>query len=141
MRKIGDRTRQASKSKVSNESSNESDSTTEDLSLKNLVLWTTEPIERMRWLAVSCESVYTLRGTAIISQIYSYVNTAGAEIYLNKVLEDKKQIAQLNYEKKVAALDESIGRAKEIYQKEPTDITALQEECDMAEKMKSFVLK
>ena len=74
--------------KKKNESSNESDSTTEDLSLKNLVLWTTEPIERMRWLAVSCESVYTLRGTAIISQIYSYVNTAGAEIYLNKVLEE-----------------------------------------------------
>lgn len=58
---------------------------------------------------------------------------------LGKTLEDKKQIANLEYEKKVAALDESIGRAKEIYQKEPTDITALQEECDMAEKMKSYI--
>ena len=58
---------------------------------------------------------------------------------LNKKLEDKKQIANLEYEKKVVALDESIGRAKEIYQKQPIDITALQQECDMAEKMKSFI--
>lgn len=74
--------------KKKNANEEESGKDGDDLSLKNLVLWTTEPIERMRWLALSCESVYTLRGTSIISQIYSYVNTAGAEIYLNKVLEE-----------------------------------------------------
>lgn len=58
---------------------------------------------------------------------------------LNKVLEDKKQIAQLNYEKKVAALDESIGRAKEFAEKETVDTTELQKECDLAEEMKKHL--
>jgi len=31
----------------------------EDLTLKKLYLWTLEPIERMRWLANACESVYS----------------------------------------------------------------------------------
>jgi len=31
---------------------------TDDLSLKKLFLWTLEPIERMKWLAIACESVY-----------------------------------------------------------------------------------
>jgi hypothetical protein len=30
----------------------------EELSLKKLILWTMEPIERMKWLAIACESVY-----------------------------------------------------------------------------------
>lgn len=58
---------------------------------------------------------------------------------LNEKLEGKKKIADLEYEKKVAALDESIGRAKELSVLEPIDITSLQEECDLAEKMKSFI--
>ena len=29
----------------------------EDLTLKKLYLWTLEPIERMKWLANSCEAV------------------------------------------------------------------------------------
>ncbi len=29
----------------------------EQLSLKKLILWTMEPIERMKWLAIACESV------------------------------------------------------------------------------------
>lgn len=58
---------------------------------------------------------------------------------LGKILEDKKNIANLEYEKKVAALDESIGRAKEYANQEPIDITEIQEECDLAEKMKSYI--
>lgn len=58
---------------------------------------------------------------------------------LGKTLEDKKNIANLEYEKKVAALDESIGRAKEYANQEPTDITEKQAECDLAEKMKSYI--
>lgn len=58
---------------------------------------------------------------------------------LDNTLEDRKKIANLEYEKKVAALDESIGRAKEFAQKTPVDITEMQAECDLAEKMKSYI--
>lgn len=58
---------------------------------------------------------------------------------LNKTLEDKKKIVNLEYEKKITALDESIGKAKEFAEKTPIDITKLQEECDLAEKMKSYI--
>lgn len=58
---------------------------------------------------------------------------------LGKTLEDKKNIANLEYEKKVAALDESIGRAKEYANQEPIDITEIQSECNLAEKMKSYI--
>ena len=58
---------------------------------------------------------------------------------LNKTLEDKKKIVNLEYEKKITTLDESIGRAKEFAEKTPIDITKLQEECDLAEKMKSYI--
>lgn len=58
---------------------------------------------------------------------------------LGQTLEDKKNIANLEYEKKVAALDESIGRAKEYANQEPIDITEMQAECDLAEKMKSYI--
>ena len=58
---------------------------------------------------------------------------------LGKTLEDKKNIANLEYEKKIAALDESIGRAKEYANQEPIDITEMQAECDLAEKMKSYI--
>lgn len=58
---------------------------------------------------------------------------------LDNTLEDRKKIANLEYEKKIAALDESIGRAKEFAQKTPVDITEIQAECDLAEKMKSYI--
>jgi gamma-tubulin complex component 3 len=31
----------------------------EELSLKKLILWTLEPMERMKWLAIACESIYS----------------------------------------------------------------------------------
>lgn len=58
---------------------------------------------------------------------------------LDRTLEDKIRIVNLEYEKKIAALDESIGRAKEYANATPIDITDLQVECDLAEKMKSYI--
>lgn len=58
---------------------------------------------------------------------------------LSSKLEDKKKIIDLEYEKKVAALDESIGRAKEFAKLEPTDVTQLSNECDLAEEMKKHL--
>lgn len=58
---------------------------------------------------------------------------------LDNTLEDRKKIANLEYEKKIAALDESIGRAKEFAQRTLVDITEMQAECDLAEKMKSYI--
>lgn len=58
---------------------------------------------------------------------------------LGKTLEDKKQIANLEYDKKVAALNESIGRAKEYENLTPIDTTELQKECDIAEEMKKHL--
>ena len=31
-----------------------------ELSLKKLFLWTAEPIERMKWLAIACESISSI---------------------------------------------------------------------------------
>ncbi|MCQ2816065.1 MAG: hypothetical protein MJ252_02255 [archaeon] len=63
-------------------------SSEDDLTLKNLVLWTMEPLERMSWLAMACESVSNLRGSPVLSQIYSYVNFAGGDTYLKRVLDE-----------------------------------------------------
>ena len=58
---------------------------------------------------------------------------------LSKTLEDKKKIVDLEYEKKVAALNESIGRAQEFAKLEITDVTELSNECDLAEEMKKHL--
>lgn len=58
---------------------------------------------------------------------------------MDKALEDKTKIINLEYEKKVVALNESIGRAQEFANMEVVDISSLQEECDLAEKMKMFL--
>lgn len=58
---------------------------------------------------------------------------------LKSKLEDKKKIIDLEYQNKVAALDESIQRAKVFANEEKVDTTQLQEECDLAEKMKSHI--
>lgn len=58
---------------------------------------------------------------------------------LTSILEDKKKIVDLEYEKKITALNESIGRAKDFAKMETIDITELQQECDLAEKMKSYI--
>lgn len=58
---------------------------------------------------------------------------------MDKILDDKTKIINLEYEKKVVALKESIGRAQEFATMEIADVTNLQAECDLAEKMKSYI--
>ena len=58
---------------------------------------------------------------------------------MDKILEDKTKTINLEYEKKVVALNESIGRAKEFADMPIVDVTTLQAECDLAEKMKSYI--
>lgn len=58
---------------------------------------------------------------------------------LQSKLDDKKKIIDLEYQKKVVALDESIGRAKELLNQDIVDVTELQTECDLAEKMKKHL--
>ncbi len=58
---------------------------------------------------------------------------------LDKTLEDKKKIVQLEFEKKIAALNESMGRAQEFANMEIIDCTNLAAECDMAEQMKKHL--
>ena len=60
-------------------------------------------------------------------------------VTLNSKLEDKKKIIDLEYQNKIVALDESIQRAKVFANEEKIDTTQLQEECDLAEKMKSHI--
>lgn len=58
---------------------------------------------------------------------------------LDKILEDKKKIVQLEFEKKITALNESMGRAQEFANMEIIDCTNLAAECDMAEQMKKHL--
>ena len=39
--------------------SREKENNLEDLSFKKLVLWTLEPLERMKWLAITSEAVFS----------------------------------------------------------------------------------
>ena len=59
-----------------------------DLNLKNLILWTLKPKEKLKWIASCCESIHSLKGPAILSQIYSFVNYGGCGEYLNTLLND-----------------------------------------------------
>lgn len=66
-----------------------------ELTLKKLLLWTYEPLERLKWIATACEAINSnldiniaLRGIPIISQLYSYVTYCGADKLLAKVLEE-----------------------------------------------------
>lgn len=58
---------------------------------------------------------------------------------LNKIYEDKEKIINLEFEKKIIALNESMGRAEEFAKMDIIDVSKLQEECDLAEKMKSYI--
>lgn len=39
---------------------NDNSDNSDDLSLKKLILWTLEPLERMKWLAIACEAVCSM---------------------------------------------------------------------------------
>jgi len=59
-----------------------------NLNLKNLILWTLKPKEKLKWIASCCESIHSLKGPSILSQIYSFVNYGGCNEYLNNLLND-----------------------------------------------------
>ena len=56
------------------------------LNLKNLFMGVIPYKEKLKWILTCCESVHTLKGSAILSQIYSYVVYLGNEKYLNNIL-------------------------------------------------------
>ena len=58
------------------------------LNLKNLLLWTLKPKEKLKWISYCCESIHSLKGVSILSQIYSFVNYGGCNEYLNNLLND-----------------------------------------------------
>ena len=53
---------------------NNNDKRSQNLNLKNIVLWTLVPKETLKWLAACCESLHSLKGTSVLSQIYSFVH-------------------------------------------------------------------
>ena len=58
------------------------------LNLKNLVLWTNEPKQNLKWICDCCESIRSLKGANVLSQIYSFVNFGGCKNFLNNILND-----------------------------------------------------
>ena len=58
------------------------------LNLKNLLMGIIPSKEKLKWILTCCESVHTLHGSAILSQIYSYVTFLGNQSFLNNVLNE-----------------------------------------------------
>ena len=56
------------------------------LNLKNLFMGVIPYKEKLKWILTCCEAIHTLKGSAILSQIYSYVVYLGNEKYLNNIL-------------------------------------------------------
>ena len=65
-----------------------SDKRSQNLNLKNIVLWTSIPKETLKWFAACCESLHSLKGTSVLSQIYSFVHYGGCNNYLNNILNE-----------------------------------------------------
>ena len=60
----------------------------QNLNLKNIVLWTLVPKETLKWIAACCEAVHSLKGTSVLSQIYSFVHYGGCNNHLNNILNE-----------------------------------------------------
>ena len=58
------------------------------LNLKNILMSIMPYKEKLRWILTCCESVHSLHGSAILSQIYSYVIYLGNEKFLNNILNE-----------------------------------------------------
>ena len=58
------------------------------LNLKNLLMGIIPYKEKLKWILTCYEAVHTLKGSAILSQIYSYVIYLGNEKFLNKILNE-----------------------------------------------------
>ena len=71
-----------------NNNMNINDKRSQNLNLKNIVLWTLVPKETLKWLAACCESLHSLKGTSVLSQIYSFVHYDGCNNYLNNILNE-----------------------------------------------------
>lgn len=44
----------------------------QEISLKKILLWVNEPLEKMKWLCIVAEACETLKGSEVVSAIYSY---------------------------------------------------------------------
>jgi hypothetical protein len=60
----------------------------QNLNLKNIVLWTLVPKETLKWMAACCEALHPLKGTSVLSQIYSFVHYGGCNKHLNNILNE-----------------------------------------------------
>ena len=60
----------------------------QNLNLKNIILWTLIPKETLKWIASCCEALHSLKGTSVLSQIYSFVHYGGCNEYLNNILNE-----------------------------------------------------
>ena len=60
----------------------------QNLNLKNIFLWTLVPKETLKWIAACCEAIHSLKGTSVLSQIYSFVHYGGCGNYLNNILNE-----------------------------------------------------
>ena len=58
------------------------------LNLKNILMSILPYKEKLKWILTCCESVHSLHGSAILSQIYSYVIYLGNEKFLNNILNE-----------------------------------------------------
>ena len=60
-----------------------------DISLRKIYLWISQPVERLKWIALITEATETLRGSEIVSALHSYleIGDAGVRSLLYKLLE------------------------------------------------------
>lgn len=67
-----------------------SDEKDDSSNLRRIYLWIQEPLERMKWLAIIIDSIYSLKGGAIISSINSYVlhGSPGTKTLLLRLLKE-----------------------------------------------------
>lgn len=61
--------------------------------LKIIEMWTMEPLERMRWIALICEAVEGLKGGNFISAVYSYCKYGdpGIQVLVCRILDSVSQ--------------------------------------------------
>ena len=58
------------------------------LNLKNLLMGMIPYKEKLKWILTCCESIHGLKGSSILSQIYSYVTYLGNEQFLKNILNE-----------------------------------------------------
>ena len=58
------------------------------LNFKNLILWSFKTEEKLKWLLTCCEAVHPLKGSPVLSQIYSYANFMNCDEYLKNILNE-----------------------------------------------------